>query len=269
MKSALLFIGLICFAFSQDCVPRKDHNDDHDGYYETIRVHTIKPNVTVTQATQAIDRYFTEVIKTDDAIALFGYYDVPKNTYVTCGTWRTKEGAASSFDRASKAAPYTEQLQQTSFIGGPVSSFIEYLDNHTNTQLGFWKTTRISVVNGTSVGVNEKIENDLLPLLGLTTPNFDGLKEYISVQTSEPNNQTIFGGSTWTNSTFASKGVQFLSQWYANNTGSNLVVTSFFSGNVLNFWHSEPTQCPVTTMDTSIGSSLLVSSLYLLFLSFF
>lgn len=160
---SLLSLFILVVAHEEDhnddlpCYNKEDHNEDHTGYFETIRLHTLTAGTTIAQATEAIDKYLDYVIESkkaivtklnfllgDDVIEYFGFYDDASSTYVTCATWRTEAGAQASFDYGTSNAPYSQQLTLVQSFNGNITNFLEVLEIHSASERSYFKGVRIA-----------------------------------------------------------------------------------------------------------------------------
>jgi hypothetical protein len=259
---AYLWTSLVCCYSLVDFVPapgvtHADHDEEHTGYAMSVRVHTLKNGVTVSQADRAIDGYLFEVTKRDDLIIYAGFYDSTVSRYVTVATWRTEAGAVASFD-AAVAVPsgnYLNQITEETYYLGTLGHFAENLEIHSAVLLGNAAAVHIAALTRPSVynqsSMLPVIINDAVSVWEPLTGSLDFTVLFPNLPTA---NTHFITALSWNTTADETAGTSVITADYTTRFPSAFTAVTY-KGAIRNFYHAEPGTTPAAPKNAAFTAS--------------
>lgn len=239
MSSALRGVSATFYPYPN--VDHADHNDDHLGYFVTLRVNTLLPGATVAQGVQALTAYLYQVTARDDLIEYGAFFDNATDSFVTTGLWRTQAGAEASFDAAIAAANYKLWMTQSFYYGGTVRNFFELEEVHSAVELGLYRQMRVStLVNPrawNSTNIPAIVQQNVFPV----AQQLPGIIDYTTTYPVVPFANTFWmTEKTYSNASIFSRDSSALEPTIQQYLGDKLGDDIFYEGQITVFWHSAP-----------------------------
>lgn len=222
-------------------VDHADHNDDHLGYWVTLRVNELLPGATVEQGVQALTAYLYQVTARDDLIEYGAFFDNATDSFVTTGLWRTQAGAEASYEYGLSRANYKLWMSQAFYYGGTVRNFFELEEVHSAVELGLFRQMRVSaLVNPrvwNSTNIPPIVQQNVFPV----AQQLPGIIDYTTTYPTVPfGNVFWMTEKTYSNASTFSRDTSALEPTIQQYLGDKLGDDIFYEGQISVFWHSAP-----------------------------
>jgi hypothetical protein len=222
-------------------ISHADHNDDHVGYWITMRIHQLLPGVTVQQATDALTAYLYQISARDDVIEYIAFYNNQTQEYITTGLWRDRAGSEASFAFALTRANYKLFMSQSVEYAGTVQNFFENQAIHSESALGLYRQMRISSLEQPTkfniTNIPAIVQANILPVAQTLPGIFDYTTTYPTVPFA---NVFWMTEKTYSNRSVFAAGDSQLEPTVQQFLGDKLLNDIFYEGQITVFWHSAP-----------------------------